>query len=329
MRRCVTFLLGVGAVVTAGRWAVAGQIWLYPDADTFINSAFPDNNNGRSQSLYTGENGKPGTMRSLLRFTPPDDLLQGRATVTHAVLTMVTLGTGGVDETTPPTPATESLQAVSVPWVEGTGFGAGPTSNTVGQACAASGATWNQPNCAGDTPWSGGNVSATISGVADVPAMVDALVTWDSAAAGNAGMVADVQGWMDSPATNQGWRLTSSTEGAASGQAQRFVSRELGPLAGKGPALVLTFACRPGFVEAYEGCAPVGDAGDGSTPVGTPSSGSGCSCGVGAAGASGPGGLLAAGGLLIAALFAARRRTRRSDRARPARRRGPAGSAAE
>ena len=32
-------------------------------ADTFINSAYPDNNNGGSDSIYTGRNGMSGFMR--------------------------------------------------------------------------------------------------------------------------------------------------------------------------------------------------------------------------------------------------------------------------
>src|SRR3954468_2570812 len=52
--------------------------------DTFINSSSPDNNNGKSTSIYTGRNGMNGMMRGLLRFTMP--ALQGRATITSAEL---------------------------------------------------------------------------------------------------------------------------------------------------------------------------------------------------------------------------------------------------
>jgi hypothetical protein len=297
------------------------------DQDTFINSAAADNNDGASPSLYTGHSGMGGAMRALVRFAIPA-AWQGRVTVTRAVLATVTRGTGN-DETTVPTPATESLQALAAAWTEGSGFGDVTTMNTVGQACGTSGATWNQPNCAGGTPWSGGTVSATVSGVGMVPATLEAKVTWDSATAGNAGMLADVQGWIDSPAGNQGWRLASSSEGAVTGQAQRFYSREV---AGKGPSLSITATCRDGFVDTDGGCAPAGSADSGAidsgTPTGTPSSGSGCSCSLGAAEGRGSGLPLAAAGLLIAASCAAARRPRRrSDRARHARRPGPAGSA--
>jgi hypothetical protein len=222
---------------------------LSPAADTFINSSSPDNNNGTSPSIYTGKNGQNGLMRGLVRFTMPPEL-QGRVTVSGVTLAMVTRGTGASD-TTPPTPATESLQAITVAWSQGSGFGDGTTTNTVGQPCGTTGATWNQPNCAGGTPWAGGTAASTVSGTASVPATLMAVVTWDSTA-GNAGMIADVQSWIDTPAPNLGWLITSSTEAATGGMAQRFFSLE----GGKGPRLMVTAACKTGFIETIGGCSP-------------------------------------------------------------------------
>lgn len=274
-------------------------------ADTFINSAVPDNNDGTSPSIYTGENGQAGLMRGLLQFTLPP-ALQGRVTVSRVTLTMITRGTG-MAETMPPTAATESLQAVGVAWVEGAGFGDGSTANTVGQACGTSGATWNQPNCAGATPWAGGTVSATVSGTATVPSSLETAVTWDSDAPGNAGMVDDVQAWIDSPATNHGWRISSTTEGSM-GQAQRFYSREV---SGKGPTLSATASCK----DADAGCV-LSAAADASSSDAAPvdasrsdagprpvTSGGGCSCSVSE---RNPHGALLA--VALSALFARRRR---------------------
>jgi len=256
---------------------------LLPTADTFVNSAVPDNNDGASPSIFTGETGQNGAMRGLVRFTLPAEL-RGRLTVSRVALTMITRGTG-LGDTTPPTPATESLQAVSVAWQEGVGFGDGTTVNTVGQACGTSGATWNQPDCAGGAPWSGVSVSPTVSGTVAIPASLETAVTWDSDQAGNAGMIADVQSWLDSPDTNQGWRLASSTEGM-SGQAQRFYSREV---PAKAPTLSVTAVCLSGLEESDGGCSAVNssdasDASDASSssdgpPAGT-ESGGGCSCSV-------------------------------------------------
>ncbi len=255
-------------------------------ADTFINSAFPDNNDGTSPSLYTGENGKGGAMRALVKFDLPA-AWPGHVTVTRAVLTMVTRGTG-LTETMPPTAATASLQALTVAWTEGTGFGDSTNSNTVGEACGTTGATWNQPDCAGGTPWTGGAASSAVSGTAAVPAALETTVTWDSDTAGNAGMVADVQSWIDGPTNNQGWRIASTSEGTM-GEAQRFYAREV---AGKGPLLTVTAACGAGLTENDGGCRAPPPVIDGAVPdtgaadTGQPPAdgggggGGGCSCAV-------------------------------------------------
>ncbi|HVT06115.1 MAG TPA: hypothetical protein VHO67_01590 [Polyangia bacterium] len=323
MRRSLSFVAAVALTVPLARSARAFEAVLSADQDTFINSAAADNNDGASPSLYTGHNGMGGTMRALVRFAIPSDW-KGSVMVTRAVLAAITRGTGNA-ETTVPTAATESLQAVTAAWTEGTGFGDMTMMNTVGQDCGTSGATWNQPNCAGGTPWAGGSVAATVSGVASVPAMIEATVTWDSATDGNTGMLADLQAWIDVPGANHGWRLSSSTEDATSGEAQRFYSREV---AGKGPTLTVTATCRAGFVEVDGGCTAGSARPDGGTPRGKPPSDSGCSCGLAASDGRGPNGRLAAAVLLMAAVSAAARR-RRSGRPRPAAHPAPAGSGAE
>src|SRR5262245_13190720 len=175
---------------------------LAPAADTFINSMVPNNNNGASLSIFTGRSGMNGIMRGLIRFAMPPELA-GRATVNRVVLSLVTQGTG-IGQTSPPTPATDSLYPVAESWTEGTGFGDGPAMNTVGQACGTTGATWNQPDCIGGTSWAGGNVVGAI-GAAAVPAVIDAVVVWDSTVGGNAELVTAVQSWIDTPAGNRGW----------------------------------------------------------------------------------------------------------------------------
>ncbi len=308
MRRSLTFVLVVVAPAAAARSARAFQATLAADQDTFINSAAADNNNGASPSLYTGHNGMGGAMRTLVHFAIPA-AWQGHATVTQAVLSLVTRGTT-LDQTMPPSPATASLQAVSAAWTEGSGFGDTKMMNTVGQACGTSGATWNQPNCAGGTPWMGGSVSATVSGAGAVPASLESTVTLDSGTAGNAGMLADLQGWIDSPAANRGWRIASSTESAADAEVQRFYSREV---AGKGPTLLVTGTCRPGSAEIDGGCMPGaadGGASHDSGPVGSPPAqgGSGCSCAVERVPFAGGAGWIAA--VLIGLAVAVGRRAR-------------------
>ena len=272
---------------------------LAPDADTFINSMVPDNNNGTSPSIYTGVTGQGGMLRGLVRFAIPA-ALQGHITVSRVSLTMVTRGLSMTDMK-PPRPATESLQAITVDWSEGAGFGDGPTTNTIGQACGTTGATWNQPNCAGGTDWAGGAVAAAVSATASVPMAVEATVTWDSADSGNAGLVTDVQSWIDAPAGNHGWRMTSST--GTAGDAQRFYAREA---AGMGPGLTITYECNAGDTcgdQSDAGTdAPAADAG------GPGTDGGGCSCALADASGRPRAGLFV---VAVAAVGVGRRRRRR------------------
>ena len=250
-------------------------------ADTFINSAHPDNNNGASTTFFTGESGEGGVMRGLLRFDMPAGL-QGRASVTNATLTLTMAGLGS-SGTTPGTAATETLRAVTEGWVEGTGAGSTSTTFTVGQACSGAGATWNQRNCSSSS-WStaGGTVAGTASATANYAGTIGGSCTFDSSA--NAAMLLDVQGWIDSPGSNFGWRITSSTEGTA-GLAQRFYSKESG--VGSSPSLSVTYACKSGFESVGNNCttcttaalaACVTSQGNGCNDSGAPSTTYTCSC---------------------------------------------------
>jgi hypothetical protein len=130
-------------------------------------------------------------------------------------------------------------------------------------------------------------VAAAISGQADAPASIDTAVTWDGAAAGNAGMVADVQRWIDTPSVNHGWRITSSTEGGGPAMAQRFYAAEepLHP-----PSLTLVYDCKAGFSASGSDCIPQAVDARGSDDA------SGFGGATGAGGASGVGGATGAGG---------------------------------
>jgi hypothetical protein len=245
----VSGLAGCGSSGTDGSGPPAVTRSLAPAADTFLNGADPDNNDGGSGSIFTGHSGQAaGVMRGLVRFDFPADL-QGHATLTSVRLTLTSRGLGP-SGTTPPAPAVESLQAVTEAWAAGDGVGDAVMTFVVGQPCGGTitGATWNQPSCgASDAVWmaAGGTVAAAISGQAAVPATAaDTAITWDGATAGNEGMIADAQRWNDDPTTNFGWRITSSTEAAGSAQAQRFYSSEAGAHA---PSLSLGYTCKAGY----------------------------------------------------------------------------------
>jgi hypothetical protein len=259
-----------------------------PAADTFINSAFPDNNSGASTSIFTGRNGMNGMMRGLVRFSMPAELRAG-GTITSAELRMTTRGLGN-GETQLGAAATLQLESVGQSWSPGNGVGESVTTFTVGQACGGqvSGATWNQADCATSTSWTtpGGTVAGAVRGTADAPAAIGAVVVWASTAA----MVADAQAWVDDPIGNHGWLITSSTESTTG--AQRFYAQEA---PSNGPQLLFTYTCKPGFVDSLSNfCVPDPDGGPagagGATGAGGtsgggaagsgPNGGSGCSCSV-------------------------------------------------
>jgi hypothetical protein len=207
---------------------------------TFINSAQANNNDGGAPSIYLGNDLSGGSMRGLIRFALPSTLNQ-RMVITSADFSLTTGALSGGS----PTAATVSLQRLTENWGQGTGSGADPITGdfTYGQACTAGGATWNQPLCFG-VPWAtaGGTVNGTLSASASAPATSGSAVKWSST--GGTGMASDVQGWVNSPSSNYGWRLLSSTD-ATSGDVQRFF---------KSSQLNISFACKAGFLETSGTC---------------------------------------------------------------------------
>lgn len=231
---CVSLLL-VGT-----RASAATQV-LAPSDDTFINSQYPTNNNGGSSSIFTGSDDQGGVMRGLIRFGMPLGL-QGRVTVTNVQLDMTIRA---LENGNPGPGAVENLQAVTQSWLQGNGVGDGLF---VGEACI-SGTTWDLSDCAAVTYWTtaGATVAGASSGTASTAGIpIDGTVTWSSA-----GMISDVQSWIDVPSNNHGWRISSTTEAVAA-SAQRFYSAESGLSA---PSLAITYVCKPGFVASGNDCA--------------------------------------------------------------------------
>ena len=235
--------LAVGWLCLVATSAHAGSVSTTQCYDTFLNSFHPDNNNGGSTTFFTGENGEGGIMHALIRCDLPDAINE-RVTVAQVTLTLTTAGVAG--GTTPPTAAIEFLLPLTQPWGEGDKVGETMMTYTVGQACTAGEATWNQSQCS-ITNWTtaGGTVGA-LSASTTSPALIGANVTFTSA---SGGMVTDVQSWADTPASNYGWLMASSS--SALGQAQRFNSSEAG--AGQ-PSLAVTYACKSGFDDTGTGC---------------------------------------------------------------------------
>lgn len=187
----------------------------------------------------------------------PVSSTQGRIDVTSAALS---LELKAAISGTSPTPVT--LATLGLPWVEGT---------QTGQTCTL-GATWDKPNCAAATTWTGGLTNATtvtsfsIAGPTGVKA-----ITIPSATIEAYNRSEDFKGWVLRP--------TSSTY---RGSAQ-FTTRE-GWLTGQGtvpPQLDLDYACLSGYQNDLTfgpgGC--TGDAGQACREAGQCASGV-CKSGV-------------------------------------------------
>lgn len=171
-----------------------------------------------------GANGGGSFRRGLVRF----DLaaIPAGSTVTSVSLRLY-CSAAGVTSQHP-----VALHRLLASWGEGTSlaFGGGGANSTPGDA------TWINRFHPGQ-PWTtpGGDFVATASGSRNVGGQ--GFYTWSS----TAGLVADVQQWVNDPATNHGWLLKGNEVTQQS--VKRFDSREAG--AGTRPQLTVVFTPPP------------------------------------------------------------------------------------
>lgn len=198
--------------------AGAAAITLTADRDNSIYSDFTGNSNGAGE-LFAGVTANSAIRRGLVRF----DLspVPAGASVTAASVTLQVTKTGGASGD-----FDFSLHRLSRDWGEGSSSGSGQ-----GSAANLGEATWNEAK-AGSEAWTtaGGDFIATASASRLVGGL--GSYTWNSP-----GLVADVQGWLNQPATRFGWIL----RGDEATQATKvFGSREAGAAANR-PALALQY----------------------------------------------------------------------------------------
>jgi glucose/arabinose dehydrogenase len=216
-----------GAVALGQDGLPSGALWkLIPATQELIltaardTSLFEENNhsNARGATFFTGKIGYPSNgetppgalRRALLAFdlsAVPSGLTLQSATVS---LHLDAAGSPGM-------PFEVRLHKVTQAWAEGTsqasltgGTGASPTAND---------ATWNH-RAYSNTLWTtpGGDFVATASAGTTV-ANAGQTHLWQSA-----GLLADVQAWLASPATNHGWMVRGDEIEYYS--AMRFFTRE-------------------------------------------------------------------------------------------------------
>jgi hypothetical protein len=207
----------------------AATTTLYPTKDNTLFQNEPGRSNGKGVHIYAGQTGSAAGesfRRALLRF----DLSSIPGGVTSASLQLTTTKQVAQD-------FSFTLHKVTNDWGEGNSNAGEPGGN--GIAAQANDATWTKRFWSA-TNWttSGGDFVTAASATSSVGNMLSSPVsTWSGA-----GVVADVNAWIASPATNFGWILRGTEENPY--EAQRFASRE-NTSASSRPKLLVSYSSAP------------------------------------------------------------------------------------
>ncbi len=203
----------------------AATVSIHPTADTTLQEAFPNNNLGDGTSFTAGGRRQGGRTRALLLFDIAGNIPAG-SIVNSVSLTLncIQAPSGGVN-------STFDLDRLLASWGEGNGSDHGGSTAGPGQA------TWNNRFGSAGSPWStsGGDFSPTASASRSVAGF------GSYAFASTAGLVADVQAWLNSPANDFGWLLRSESELTGT-SIRRFGSRDSGASA---PTLTISYTPIP------------------------------------------------------------------------------------
>ncbi|MFO0873470.1 MAG: hypothetical protein U0575_05805 [Phycisphaerales bacterium] len=243
----MTRILHVAAIAAlAPVVALADVVAIVANKDnTLIEDPQGDLSLGAAYNFYVGRTGSNagGTRRrGVVRFDVASAVPAGSTIVSVTLKLRMTQTNSGSQ--------TILLKRMLADWGEAGSFGFGG-----GGVLALPGdATWLHQFYSND-PWDtpGGVFSATASASKSVGGQ--AFYTWGS----TAGMVGDVQSWLNSPATNFGW-LVQGNE-AQLNTAKKFESRE-STLPEYRPLLTITFTPPPTCVDADINCDGVVDGAD-------------------------------------------------------------------
>jgi len=191
--------------------ATANIINITPTKDNTLYEYDPaegDRSNGAGFHFFAGENGMGELRRGVLAFDVAGTIPAG-STITDVTLTMNM-------SMTPAGPETVELHKLLADWGEGTSHA--PMGEGDGAPATPNDATWRHRFF--DTIFwvaEGGDFSAVVSAAQSVGGVGQYM--WSSAQ-----MVADVQEWLDSPASNFGWLVLGNESTIAT--AKRFDTRE-------------------------------------------------------------------------------------------------------
>jgi hypothetical protein len=207
--RALLVLMVVGNLLSATPAILAGSVEITPIQDcTLIEDPEGALGNGSGPHLFAGRNSASSNSirRALLQFDVAGHLPSG-SVVTGALLALHMSQTNAGAEIV-------SLHRVVAAWGEGASWASGGS----GAPSEPGDATWIHTfHEGGFWGYPGGDLTASsASAVVDGPG----YYAWGS----TDGMLADVQSWLDDPATNHGWLLRGNE--AASSTVKRFDSRE-------------------------------------------------------------------------------------------------------
>ena len=219
------------AVATALGWsaassASAAMISIFPSKDNTLYEYDPaegDHSNGAGFHFFAGENGEGEVRRGVLAFDVAGTIPSG-STITAVSLSMnMSMSPAGA--------LTVDLHKLLADWGEGTSHA--PMGEGDGAPATPNDATWRH-RFFDSVFWTtqGGDFSATVSASQLVGGT--GHYTWSSAQ-----MVADVQSWLDNPASNFGWLVLGDE--TASATSKRFDTRE----SASPPILTIEFRVTP------------------------------------------------------------------------------------
>src|SRR5947207_778513 len=218
----LTTALTAAICYTCTGLAKANIISITPSKDNTLyefDAAEGDHSNGAGFHFFAGENGMGELRRGVLAFDIAGTIPAG-STITAVSLTMNM-------SMTPAGALTVELHKLLADWGEGTSHA--PMGEGDGAPATPNDATWRHRFF--DTIfWTmqGGDFSATVTANQSVGGV--GQYTWSSAQ-----MIADVQSWLDNPASNFGWLVLGDETAIAT--AKRFDTRE----SASPPVLAITY----------------------------------------------------------------------------------------
>jgi hypothetical protein len=201
-------LSGAALLLAWGTSAQGASLDLHPVRDNTIYSE--SGNSNALGGLFAGRTPVATVRRALIAFDIAASIPAG-STINSVTLTITQTKIG------PGIPAEFDLHPVLSAWGEGTSFGSG-----LGDIATAGDATWAD-RLYGTAPW------AAVGGDFGPASASTSMGTSNTGYAfSSPEMAADVQGWLDVPASSFGWLLKAQDESQGVVTARQFGSRESG-----------------------------------------------------------------------------------------------------